>query len=119
MVTWCMWYNINAVRHGSARQSAPMVMKKARTMLAAFQVANHIIAWPRIEMNDSWALLTFPNYKVNVDVAVFTQILGSGVGVVIRDHEGRVTTTLIKKLFQPLSLLEIEAQAIEMGVSFA
>ena len=22
MIVWCMWYNINAVRHGSSRQSA-------------------------------------------------------------------------------------------------
>ena len=72
MVTRCMWYNINAVKHRSVRQSAPMVMQKVRTMLIEFQVANHAITQARIEMNDSWSLPTFPNYKVNVDVVVFT-----------------------------------------------
>lgn len=86
MVAWCMWYNRNAIKHGSALQSAKMVGQEARTMLADFQVANHVIAPLRIEMNDSWSLSMFPNYKVNMDVAFFSQTRGSRVGVLIRDH---------------------------------
>lgn len=105
MVAWCMWHNRNAVRYESARQSAPMVMQKTRTMLAEFLVANHVIAQPKIELNDSWSLPTFPNYKVNVDGQFLLKFRGSGVRVVIRDDEGRVTVALSKKLFQALSLL--------------
>ena len=118
MVAWCMWYHKFAVRYGSARQSTPMVMQKAQTMLAEFQVANHVFAQPKIDLNDSWSLPTFPNYKVNVDGQFLLKFGGSGVRVVIRDHEGRVTAALSKKLFQHLGPLEIEAKAMEIRVSF-
>ena len=119
MVAWCMWYNRNMVRHGSIRQSATMVVQKARVMLVEFQVANHIIALPRMEMTNSWTLPTTPNYKMNVDGVGFTQIRGSTVKVVIRDHDGRVVTTMSMKLLQHLGLLEIEAIVMEIGVVFA
>ena len=76
MVAWCMWYNRNMVRHVSIHQSATMVVQKARAMLVEFQVANHVIALPRMEMTDSWTLPTAPNYKMNVDGVIFTQIRG-------------------------------------------
>ena len=39
--------------------------------------------------------------------------------MVIRDHAGRVTTALSKIVHQPLGPLEIEAKAMEEGVTFA
>ena len=39
--------------------------------------------------------------------------------MVIRDHAGRVMAALCKIVHQPLGLLEIEAKAIEEGVTFA
>ena len=59
-----------------------MVVQKARTLLVEFQGTNHVIASPRMEMNDSLTLPLTPNYKMNVDGAVFSHIRGSGVGVV-------------------------------------
>ena len=57
----------SAPGHVSIRQSVTMVVQKARAMLVEFQVANHVIALPRMEMTDSWTLPTAPNYKMNVD----------------------------------------------------
>ena len=114
-----MWFNRNAVRNGSVHQSATVVGQKAQTLLAELKGANHVIASPRMEMNDSWTSLMAPNYKVNVDGTVFSLIRGSGVGLVIRDHEGRVAVAMNKKLLQPLGPLEIEAKIMEIGVSFA
>ena len=50
---------------------------------------------------------------------VFCQFGQARVGVVIRDHEGTVIATLSKQVQQPLGPLEIEAKAMEAGVSFA
>ena len=72
-----------------------------------------------MEISDSWTLPTAPNYKVNVNGAVFSHIQGSGVGVVICDHEGRVVVAMRKKLLQPLGPLEIKVKAMEIGASFA
>ena len=54
-----------------------------------------------------------------MDGAVFSQSVQDGVGVVIRDHEGRVIAALSKQVQQPPGPLEIEANTMEVGVSFA
>ena len=54
-----------------------------------------------------------------MDGAFFSHIRGSGIRLVIRDHEGRVAAAMNKKLLQPLGPLEIEAKTMEIRVSFA
>ena len=56
-----------------------------------------------------------------MDGATFSQNQQAGVGVVDKDkeHEDRVTTAMSKKIHQPLGSLEIEAKAMEEGISFA
>ena len=70
-------------------------------------------------MQESWAALIARSYKVNVDGVVFSQSFQAGVGVVIRDHVSKVIAALSKQFQQLLGPLEIEAKAIEVGVSFA
>ena len=67
---------------------------------------------------NKWINLKPPLYKINSDGAVFQQQQASGVGVVIRDHAGRVVATLSKKLHYPFGLLETEAKAFEEFVDF-
>ena len=50
--------------------------------------------------------------------AIFNQVRCAGVGVMIRDHEARVTAAMSKLSFQPLGPFEIEAKATEEGVLF-
>lgn len=54
-----------------------------------------------------------------MDGAVFSQSYQARVGVVIRNYEGEVTTTLSKQIHQPLGPLEIKARVMEVGVLFA
>ena len=58
-------------------------------------------------------------YKVNVDSAVFKHRKKARIGVVIRDETGEVIVALSKIVNAPLGALEIEALAMEIGVSFA
>ena len=51
--------------------------------------------------------------------AIFNQVRHAGVGMVIRDHEGRVTAAMSKLIFQPLGPLEIEGKATVERVLFA
>ena len=44
MIAWSMWHNRNVVRHGSPRQSATLVVQKARVLLDEFQIASHSIS---------------------------------------------------------------------------
>ena len=58
-------------------------------------------------------------FKVNVDGAVFSSQSAMGIGVIIRDEEGRVEVALSKKIMAPLGALEVEAKAFEAGLLFA
>ncbi|KAL0013454.1 hypothetical protein SO802_000523 [Lithocarpus litseifolius] len=58
-------------------------------------------------------------YKVNSDGAMFSKRRCSGIGVVIRDEQGRVVAAMSKNLQVPLGALEVEAKAVEEAVNFA
>ena len=58
-------------------------------------------------------------YKINVDGAVFASQKEAGLGVLVRDAEGRVVGACSKKIMAPLGAVEIEAKAFEFGLHFA
>ena len=58
-------------------------------------------------------------FKANVDGVVFAELKAVGIGVVIRDMEGKVKTALSKKINAPLGSVEAEVKAFEMGIQFA
>ena len=70
-------------------------------------------------MDGRWVPPVFPWYKVNVDIAVFSQLGMIGVSVIIRDHLGFVVVVLSKRLPLPLDPLEVEAKAIDEATVFA
>ena len=57
--------------------------------------------------------------KINVDGALFTSWKQAGIGVVIRDGEGRLLAALCRKIKSPLTALEVEAKAYEAGMLLA
>ena len=65
-----------------------------------------------------WLPLQDQTYKVNVDEAVFTKLKAMGIGVVIRDKEGKFKVALSKKIKLPLGPIEAKAMAVEVGVQF-
>ncbi|KAL0007251.1 hypothetical protein SO802_008753 [Lithocarpus litseifolius] len=67
----------------------------------------------------AWSPPRSGHYKINVDGAVFLKQKAAGVGVVIRDEEGRLEAALSKKIHVPLGAIEVEAKAFEMGLLFA
>lgn len=66
-----------------------------------------------------WAPPRDGQFKINVDGAVFTKQKAGGVGVVIRENEGRLEAALSKKIPIPLGAVEVEAKAFEVGLLFA
>ena len=55
-------------------------------------------------------------FKVNVDGAVFSALGAVGIGIIIRDEEGRVEAALSKRIKAPLGAIEAEAKAFEAGL---
>ena len=59
------------------------------------------------------------HYKINVDGAVFGAQKAAGIGILVRDAEGRVIGACSKKIKAPLGAVEVEAKALEAGIQFA
>ena len=56
--------------------------------------------------------------KINFDGAVFHEIDEARLGVVIRDHEGRVMASMFEKIRLPSSSDEVEAMETVRAISF-
>ena len=112
-------FNKNAIRHGHSRQSAKEVVQLARFFPNEFQTTNLTISQVKDNSDNPLTFPPTPNYRVNVDPAVFGQPQQAGVPVVSRDNAGTVTAALRKVVLQPLGPLEIVAKAMEEGVTFA
>ena len=74
---------------------------------------------PTIEFQSSWSPPLAHLFKVNVDGAVLSAQKAVGIGVIIRDGEGRVEAAIGKKIFAPLGAVEAEAKALEAGLLLA
>lgn len=70
-------------------------------------------------MSSFWTPPLAPLFKVNVDGAVFSAQGTVGIGVIIRDEEGKVEAALSKKINALLSTVEAEAKAFEEGILFS
>ncbi|XP_075669671.1 uncharacterized protein LOC142639362 [Castanea sativa] len=57
--------------------------------------------------------------KINVDGALFPSKKLAGIGVVIRDQQGRLLATLCRKIRAQLGVIKIEAKAYEASVLLA
>lgn len=109
-----MWFSRNECRQGRARlQSSTIVL------LEEFQIANFKLPHLSSRKEATWIPPGPPWYKINVDGATFSITHYFGIGVVIRDNAGRVTTAMSMKILRPLGSLEREAKVMEEGVLFA
>ena len=57
--------------------------------------------------------------KINFDGAIFRKTDEAGLGVVVRDHQGRVMASMSQKIKLPSSSDEVEALAAVRAISFA
>ena len=96
-----------------------MINHKASSLINEFQVANFRPLTSTMKDLDLWINPKPPWYKINTDGAVFTQQQAIGMGVIIRDHKGRVMAVLSKLLHFSLGPLEAEAKALEEAMEFA
>ena len=66
-----------------------------------------------------WKPPSLNRYKTNVDSAMFKERRMAIVGILIRDTEGQLIGACSRKLEVPLGAIEVEANAVELGLMFA
>ena len=119
-VAWAIWANRNEVQNGKRKRIGRDIVQWMSQYLAKYLAANDS---PRLTSLETpiphWTRPTGLRYKVNVDGAVFKSQKTAGVGVVVRDSNGLVVAALSRKINSPLGALEVEAKAVEAGISFA
>ena len=67
----------------------------------------------------SWTPPSVTNFKVNVDGTIFSEQRAVGIGVVVRDDQGRVAATISKRINEHLWAVEAQAKAFEEGLQLA
>ena len=72
-----------------------------------------------ILQNSDWVPSYSGQCKINVDGALFPTKKLAGVGVVIRDQQGRLLAALCRKIRAQMRALEVEPKAYEAGVLLA
>ena len=121
IVAWALWHNRNEIRCGGVRKSRQVLFKWASNYLMEYRtaVAQNILAPSLPRLDATWCPPRGGHFKINVDGAVFSKKKAVGIGVVIRDDEGRLEATLSKKIPVRMGALEVEAKAFETGLLFA
>ena len=67
----------------------------------------------------SWCPLSSQPFKANFDGVVFNNSHSAGVGVIIRDRNGKVIAAMSERIPLPSTVLEVEAMACRRAVKFA
>ena len=115
------WYNRNEKRHGEEIKEGKILMNWALHYLEKSYAA---VDEPQPTSTQeavvaSWTPPPVTNFKVNVDGAIFSEQRAVGIGVVVRDDQGRVAATISKRINEHLWAVEAEAKAFEEGLQLA
>ena len=87
--------------------------------MGEYQACREVPAKVNSDVASNWTPPPHERYKINVDGAVFASQKEAGLGVLVREAEGRVVGACSKKIMAPLGAVEIEAKAFEFGLHFA
>uniref|UniRef100_A0A7N2RE41 RNase H type-1 domain-containing protein n=1 Tax=Quercus lobata TaxID=97700 RepID=A0A7N2RE41_QUELO len=116
MIAWAMWTNRNKVRNEEDKKSNGALVNSALEYLREYELyCEKPVVAPTKEQpkcRPPWQ----GRYKINVNGTVFAAQKAVGVGVLIRDAEGRVVGACSKKIMAPLGAVETEAKAFEFGL---
>ena len=72
-----------------------------------------------VAMPSAWIPPPLGLCKINVDGALYHTKKLARIGVVIRDHRGRLLVALCRKIRAQLGVLKVEAKAYEAGMLLA
>ena len=118
-VCWEIWKNRNALRHGGTRKPGRAIVHSAMALVEEYRSANEVVSPINPSEAIKWHPPESPKYKLNIAGAVFIGLKASGMGMLVRDSEGRVMAAMSRRFPAPLAALEAEAKTMEAAAIFA
>lgn len=102
MIAWAMWTNRNEVRNRGDRKLGQALVDYTIDYLRKYQAYCEKPALVQSKEPLKWCLPQHGRYKITVDGVVFDAQKVVGLGVLIRDTEGKVVGACSKKIMAPL-----------------
>ena len=121
-LVWMIWSRRNTLRTSSKPFPFSQVTPSASQTLQTFA---QVLPAPRMQsgalpkQHVRWNPPPPMSLKINFDGAVFHETDEEGLGVVVRDHQGRVMASMSEKIKLPSSSDEVEVLAAMRAISFA
>ena len=122
ITAWTIWNQRNWVRPNQLADALHQHTHLSKVRLDGYQGRQIILASQVQQVRRSenrWRPPPSECYKINFDGAVFPLEKKTDVGIMIRDHRGRVIASCSKLIHQQLWSNEIEALAAGFALSFA
>ena len=96
-ISWVLWNRWNKLRLNQAVEAIDQVNTKARAYLEEFASCNETPPpmGPVPTLDIKWQPPRWIKFKANYDGAVFQETNEAGIGVVVRDREGKVMASLV------------------------
>jgi ribonuclease HI len=120
IISWVLWNRRNKLRLNQKVEALDHVNTKARAYLEEYASCNEKPPPKESapELGIKWQPPRHLGFKANYDGAVFQESNEAGIGVVVRDREGKVMASLVQKVRHPQSVECIEAWAAKRAVKF-
>ena len=111
VVLWTLWNMRNNLRLGKLALSLGQVVDFAQDRILERASCNVVFQQSRPHQVAAWKAPDQHAYKVNFDGAIFVKEGLAGLGVVIRNDQGLIMTSLTQQIPLPVSVIAVEVLA--------
>ena len=123
MIAQALWSNRNEIYYGGEGKIGPTVALWVASYLQEYWSAmdshnvaasNRILHLAETQLHSTWMLPSLGSFKINVDGALYPTKKLAGIGVVIRDLQGRLMAALCRKIKAHWECLKLKLKPMKL-----
>ncbi|KAL5834741.1 hypothetical protein ACOSQ3_014336 [Xanthoceras sorbifolium] len=120
-VTWRVWFSRNRCVHGSSPLALEEIVHWSVKYHGEFSSANSVAISRMFTAppGTRWTAAAYNCFKINTDAAIGEQLRVTGLGIVIRDHNGAALVSSAQYLGSAFPVHLAEAIGVLRGLLFA